>query len=210
MEITTPGSARGDAWLQFDTTKSNRLTGNSPEGDRFGGFPNFLQRKVCARVRSIEMGYLANLQKSPRGNETVTGIFVNERLTIAEEDLQWSFARSSGPGGQNVNKVNSKATMRWTPREGQLPRPAWLRFQQMAKRYLTADGQVVIQAQEHRDQTQNVEACRQRLATLLRTALVVPKRRIKTKPTRSSQRRRMDEKRRQGEKKRSRQSKDFH
>ncbi len=139
----------------------------------------------------------------------MSGVYINERLTIAEQDLQWSFARSSGPGGQNVNKVNSKATLRWKPPEGVLPRPAWIRFQQLAKRYLTTDGQVVIQAQEHRDQAQNVEACRKRLATLIRTALVVPKRRIKTKPSRSSQRRRLDNKRIHSQKKRSRQSKDF-
>jgi ribosome-associated protein len=141
--------------------------------------------------------------------DLVSGIRVNHSLIIAEEDLQWSFARSGGPGGQNVNKVNSKATLRWTPREGQLPKSAWFRFQRLAKRYLTKEGQVVIQAQEHRDQAQNIEACRQRLATLIRSALIVPRRRIKTKPTKASHRRRLDNKRRQGEKKRSRQSKDF-
>lgn len=138
------------------------------------------------------------------------GIVINERLAIPEEDLQWSFARSSGPGGQNVNKVNSKATLRWTPRQGFLHRAAWIRFQESAKRYLTQDGSVVIQSQEFRDQLQNIEACREKLATLIRAALIAPKRRIKTKPSRASQRRRMDQKRRLSDKKKSRGTKDFY
>ena len=142
-------------------------------------------------------------------NEVMTGIYINEKLTIPEEELQWSFARSSGPGGQNVNKVNSKATMRWTPSPGRMTRAVWNRFKILAKRYVTSEGEVVIQSQEHRDQPQNVEACRVRLKLLVRQALVVPKRRIKTKPSRSSQRRRLDEKKRHSAKKQSRRSKDW-
>lgn len=138
----------------------------------------------------------------------MTGIFVNENWTIPEEELQWSFARSSGPGGQNVNKVNSKATLRWSPPEGSMPKPVWNRFRALAKRYLTADGEIVIQSQEHRDQPQNIEACRSRLAVLLRQALVRPKSRIKTKPSRSAQRKRLDEKKRHSDKKKSRQTRD--
>lgn len=139
----------------------------------------------------------------------MSGIYINERLTIPEEDLQWSFARSSGPGGQNVNKVNSKATMRWKPAEGCIPKSAWYRFRGLAKRYLTGDGEVVIQSQEHRDQPQNVEVCRKRLQALIRQSLVVPKRRIKTKPSRASQRRRLDDKKRHSDKKKSRGNRDF-
>lgn len=137
------------------------------------------------------------------------GIYVNDRLTIPEEELAWSFSRSSGPGGQNVNKVNSKATLRWKPSAGIVPRGAWNRFKVLAKRYVTAEGEVVIQSQEHRDQPQNVDACRRRLAALIRQALVVPKRRIKTKPSLSSQRRRLDDKKRNSQKKQSRQRKDW-
>lgn len=139
----------------------------------------------------------------------MSGIYINERLTIAEEELQWSYARSSGPGGQNVNKVNSKATLRWVPRDGSVPRAVWKRFLSLAKRFVTNEGEVVIQSQEHRDQPQNVEACRAKLKALLQAACVSPKRRIKTKPSRASQRRRLDEKKRVSEKKKTRQSKSF-
>jgi ribosome-associated protein len=139
----------------------------------------------------------------------MTGIYINDRLTIAEEELQWSYARSSGPGGQNVNKVNSKATLRWVPVEGAVSSAVWNRFLHLAKRYITNEGEVVIQSQEHRDQPQNVEACRTKLQALLRAAYVAPKRRIKTKPSRASQRRRLDEKKRVSEKKKTRQSKSF-
>lgn len=132
------------------------------------------------------------------------GIYINRRLTIPESELNWSFSRSSGPGGQNVNKVNSKATLRWKPDTEALPAAAWSRFRQMAKRYLTSEGEIVIQSQEHREQLQNMEACRERLQVLLRSALIVPKRRIKTKPSRASQRRRLEDKRRQSDKKRLR------
>lgn len=139
----------------------------------------------------------------------MSGIYINSNLTIPEEQLQWSYSRSSGPGGQNVNKVNSKATMRWVPEDGTLSRAVWNRFRVLAKRYITSDGHVVIQSQEHRDQPQNVEACRSRLAQMIRQALVAPKRRIKTKPSRSAQRRRLDEKKKHSQKKQSRGRQDW-
>lgn len=139
----------------------------------------------------------------------MTGIWISPRLTIPEDQLEWSFARSSGPGGQNVNKVNSKATLRWIPVPGTISEPHWKRFCQQAKRYLTSDGHIVIQSQEHRDQPQNVDACRNKLKTLLQDSLTPPKRRVKTKPSLGSKRRRLDDKRRNAEKKSSRQQKDF-
>ncbi|MFN3192730.1 MAG: alternative ribosome rescue aminoacyl-tRNA hydrolase ArfB [Aureliella sp.] len=137
------------------------------------------------------------------------GIYINERYRIQEEELEWSFARSSGPGGQNVNKVNSKATMRWRPIKERLPYGVWNRFAALAKRYLTSDGDIVIQSQEHRDRPQNVEACRNRLAALLRQAWTPPRKRIKTKPSRASQRRRLDDKKRHSQKKEGRRRKDW-
>ncbi len=139
----------------------------------------------------------------------MTGIPITQRLTIPEEQLQWSFARSSGPGGQNVNKVNSKATLRWTPLEGTLSVAAWNRFRRSAGRYLTNEGEVVIQSQEHRDQWQNVQACRDKLRVLLVAAITPPKRRVATKPTKASRQRRLDDKQRRSDKKKSRQAKDI-
>ena len=139
----------------------------------------------------------------------MTGIQINERLTIPEEQLQWTYARSSGPGGQNVNKVNSKATLRWTPVEGTLSAATWARFRRAAGRFLTTEGEVVIQSQEHRDQWQNVQACRDKLRSLLVAALTPPKRRVATKPTKASRQRRLDAKQRRSATKQSRQAKDM-
>jgi len=139
----------------------------------------------------------------------MASIPINETLEIPEEQLEWSFARSGGPGGQNVNKVNSKATLRWRRAPGTLSSAAWGRFKMNAKRYMTTEGEVVIQSQEHRDQSQNIEACQTKLRDMVLASLKPPKRRIATKPSQGSQRRRMDEKRKQGDKKRLRQSKDY-
>ena len=139
----------------------------------------------------------------------MAGIKINEVLEIPEEQLEWSFSRSSGPGGQNVNKVNSKATLRWRRMPGTLSINAWRRFRELAKRYMTSEGEVVIQSQEHRDQAQNVQACESKLRSLVLASLKPPKHRIPTSPTAGSRRRRLDDKRMQADKKRSRQSRDL-
>jgi ribosome-associated protein len=136
----------------------------------------------------------------------MTGLPITDKLTIPEEQLQWSFARSSGPGGQNVNKVNSKATLRWLPVEGTLSMAAWNRFRRIAKRYLTSEGEVVIQSQEYRDQSQNIQACREKLRNMLLAAITPPKRRVATKPTKASRQRRLNNKQKLSDKKKSRQS----
>ncbi len=142
-------------------------------------------------------------------NKQMAGILITEQLEIPEDQLEWSFARSSGPGGQNVNKVNSKATLRWRRKLGTLSGAAWMRFKKNAKRYLTSDDEIVIQSQEHRDQSQNVNACREKLRSLVLASLKPPKPRVATKPTAGSRRRRLDNKRKLGDKKRSRSNQDF-
>lgn len=139
----------------------------------------------------------------------VSDLFINENLSIPEDQLQWSYARSSGPGGQNVNKVNSKATLRWALPDDFLPPAPMSRFRQLAQRYITTEGEVVIQSQQFRDQTQNIDSCREKLKVLIRSALIQPKRRIATKPSKSANRRRLDDKRMQADKKKTRQSKEF-
>jgi ribosome-associated protein len=136
----------------------------------------------------------------------MTGLPITDKWTIPEEQLQWSFARSSGPGGQNVNKVNSKATLRWTPLDGTLSTAAWNRFRRLASRYLTSEGEIVIQSQEHRDQLQNIQSCRDKLRNMLVAAITPPKRRVATKPTKASRQRRLDNKQKLSDKKKSRQS----
>ncbi len=131
----------------------------------------------------------------------MSGIVIKHDLIIPEEQLRWTYARSSGPGGQNVNKVNSKATLRWTPPAEFLSAGAWKRFLQLANRYLTESGEVVIASDEYRDQQRNIERSQEKLRALILTALVPPKRRIATKPTKASKRRRLEEKRHTSEKK---------
>jgi len=134
----------------------------------------------------------------------MSGIQISELLQISEDDLKWTFSRSSGPGGQNVNKVNTKSTLRWVRPADFLTEAAWRRFQVKAKRFLSIDGEVVIQSQEHRERLQNMEACRQKLRELLVSSLKGPKKRISTKPSKASRQRRLDNKRLNSQKKKSR------
>lgn len=131
-------------------------------------------------------------------------LVIKEGLIIPEDQMSWTYVRSGGPGGQNVNKVSSKAVLRWQPPAEFLPPAAWARFLQSAKRYLTAEGEVVIASDEYRNQLRNAERSREKLRALLLTALVPPKRRIATRPTKGSKMRRLEDKRRSSEKKQSR------
>jgi ribosome-associated protein len=133
-------------------------------------------------------------------------LVINEQLSIPGIELEFLFARSGGPGGQNVNKVNSKATLCWKVDATKAALyPATLdRLKALAGGKLTEDGTLMITSQVHRDQPQNIQACRERLKALIIAAMHPPKARRPTRPTRSSQRRRMDEKKIQGQKKQGR------
>jgi ribosome-associated protein len=126
-------------------------------------------------------------------------------IVIPESELTESFSRSGGPGGQNVNKVNSKAELRWTPRTTRALSErdrAWL-IKRIENR-LTNAGELVITSDETRDQHRNREDARRKLADLIRTCLVRPKRRKKTKPSRAARKRRLDAKKRHSQKKKDR------
>ena len=131
-------------------------------------------------------------------------LIINSLYRIPEQQLEWSFSRSSGPGGQNVNKVNSKATLRWQPEEDFLPPAAWRRFQVQASRYLTENGQLVIQSQQFRDQAKNLEACRKKLRNLILSSLVAPRPRIPTKPSKAAKARRLNDKKQNSDRKSAR------
>lgn len=132
-------------------------------------------------------------------------IAVTESVTIPDAELSWEYARSGGPGGQNVNKVASKATLRWTVAASDaIPAEAKARLMAAHPSHVTAEGEFLVTSQEYRDQERNRQRCEEKLAAMVRTALTPPKPRKKTKPTKASQRRRLEDKKRQGQKKSTR------
>ena len=117
-------------------------------------------------------------------------------LRIASDELSFSFARSSGPGGQNVNKVNSKAVLRWKPATTRsLPDAVRDRFLTRYAQRLTTAGELILTGQRHRDQGRNVADCLTRLQELIAAVARPPRPRKATRPSRSSIERRLEGKR---------------
>ena len=131
---------------------------------------------------------------------------IDERLSISLDEFRWEFSRSSGPGGQNVNKVNSKAVLRWNPGASpSLPPAVRDRLLRLVGNKLTVEGELLISSQATRDQGRNQEDCLDKVRDLVRSIAKPPRVRRATKPTHGSQERRIESKARHSETKRGRQ-----
>ncbi len=132
-------------------------------------------------------------------------VVVNDRITIPTAELQIGFARSGGPGGQNVNKVESKVEVRWNPGDSSVLNDAdraWLSDKLSSR--LTTTGELIVTSERTRDQSRNREDALDKLADIVRAALVRPKPRKKTRPGKGARERRLAEKKRRSERKKQR------
>jgi ribosome-associated protein len=136
-------------------------------------------------------------------------LVINSRVTIPASEISWTAVRASGPGGQNVNKVASKVQLRFAlARSEALPASVKRRLAQRAANQLDAEGNLVITAQQSRNQLTNLRRAREKLAELVRAALVPPRPRIATRPSRAAERARLATKRRISLKKQGRRAVD--
>jgi ribosome-associated protein len=129
----------------------------------------------------------------------------NIRIPLGE--IEFSYAKSGGPGGQNVNKLNTKAVMRWPIMSSTaLPQEVHLRFIERFKNQITVEGDLVLASQRHRGALDNMEDCLEKLRTMVLSVAKPPRPRKPTKPTAASKRRRLENKKKQSEKKSGRRS----
>lgn len=135
----------------------------------------------------------------------IDDLAIDDELSIAASEFQFTFARSSGPGGQNVNKLTTKVVLRWSPVQSpSLPAEIRRRFLAAYRSRLTSLGELVLHCDTHRLQSRNRRECLERLGAMIRAVRHAPKRRRQSKPTRGSIERRLSDKRKRSEKKSSR------
>lgn len=130
---------------------------------------------------------------------------VSPRIEIPDSEFEFQASRSSGPGGQNVNKVNSKAQLRWNVVQSpSLPDDVRQRFLTRFGSRVLDNGELLIVSQKSRDYPKNVADCLEKLREMLTSCLHAPRRRVKTKPTRGSVERRLSAKKQQSQRKQQR------
>jgi ribosome-associated protein len=130
---------------------------------------------------------------------------ITPSLSLAEKEIEERFVRSSGPGGQNVNKVATAVQLRFDVNASSLPDDIRRRLIALAGGRMTDEGVLVIEAREHRTQAQNRDAARERLITLIRRATHQPKKRRPTLPGKAAKEQRLAAKKRRGQTKARRQ-----
>lgn len=136
-------------------------------------------------------------------------LIINERIAIPREEFSFDFARSGGPGGQNVNKVASKAVLRWHPGNSpSLPIAVKERLLRSLASKLTTEGELVVTSQKTRDQGRNIDDCLEKVRLLVLAAATPPKPRRPTKPTKASRERRLESKEKRSETKQRRRQPD--